>query len=119
MIIKSNPHLNLANLAKWPDPRVNQFFNDALASDTLLVTSVVTEKSNEMFKSLESLVVEGDRDNGHSYLPKHSHNYSCLIYPMLLACKSENLQYVSGDMFKEIPPADAILLKVNRMFIQV
>lgn len=26
---------------------------------------------------------------------------------------SENLKYVAGDMFEAIPPADAILLKVN------
>jgi hypothetical protein len=26
---------------------------------------------------------------------------------------SKNLKYVGGDMFEAVPPADAILLKVN------
>ncbi|KAK2376602.1 putative O-methyltransferase [Trifolium repens] len=98
------------------EPNFNNLFNNAMASDAQLVTSVVIEKCAGVFHSLESLVdVGGGTGTMAKALAKSFPKMECIVFdlPHVVAGfqGSENLKYVGGDMFKEIPPADAILLK--------
>ncbi|KAI9082926.1 hypothetical protein K1719_035069 [Acacia pycnantha] len=63
------------------EPKLNHFFNEAMASDARLVTSVVIDKLFDL-----PHVVDGLQGSG-------------------------NLKFVGGDMFEAIPPSDCILLK--------
>ncbi|KAF3633194.1 putative trans-resveratrol di-O-methyltransferase-like [Capsicum annuum] len=71
------------------EPRVlGDIFNDALASDSRLNTNVLITECKHVFEGLTSLVdVGGDLKGGG------------------------NLEFVAGDMFDQIPHANATLLK--------
>ncbi|KAJ1380222.1 S-adenosyl-L-methionine-dependent methyltransferase [Sesbania bispinosa] len=98
------------------DPKLNNLFNDGMASDAPLVTSVVMEKCKWVFNGLETLVdVGGGTGALTKAIAKSFPNTECIVFdlPHVVAGLegSENLKYVVGDMFNAIPPADAILLK--------
>ncbi|CAK9144881.1 unnamed protein product [Ilex paraguariensis] len=83
------------------EPRLNHFFNDAMASDAQLVSSVVIRECKGVFEGVNSLV---DVGGGTGAVGKAIAD----AFPDL---KSTNLSYVAGDMFEAIPTADAVLLK--------
>jgi hypothetical protein len=100
------------------EPNFNNLFNNGMASDARLITSVVIEKCAGVFNEFESLVdVGGGTGTMAKVLAKSFPKMNCIVFdlPHVVAGfqGSENLKYVGGDMFKEIPPADAILLKVK------
>ena len=100
------------------EPTYANLFNDAMANDTRLVTSVVIKERKGVFEGLESLV---DVGGGTGTMAKAIVNafpqIDCTVLdlPHVVADLegSKNLKYAGGDMFEAIPPADAILLKVN------
>ncbi|KAJ1412234.1 S-adenosyl-L-methionine-dependent methyltransferase [Sesbania bispinosa] len=84
--------------------------------DTRLVTSVVMEKCKGAFNGMDTLVdVGGGTGTVAKAIAKSFPQMKCIILdlPHVVAGLqgSENLNYVGGDMFKAIPPADVILLK--------
>ncbi|KAJ1412216.1 S-adenosyl-L-methionine-dependent methyltransferase [Sesbania bispinosa] len=98
-------------------PIYNNLFNDGMESDARLVISVVMEKCNEVFNGVESLVdVGGGTGTMAKVIAKSFPKMECIVFdlPHLVTGLegSENLKYISGDMFKAIPPADTILLKI-------
>ncbi|CAJ1970734.1 unnamed protein product [Sphenostylis stenocarpa] len=98
------------------DLKMNNLFNDAMASDAELVTSLVIEKCKGVFMGLEALVdVGGGTGTMGKAIAKSFPQLECVVFdlPHVVAGLqgSENLKYVGGDMFETIPPADAILLK--------
>ncbi|KAL9316457.1 hypothetical protein ACSQ67_017458 [Phaseolus vulgaris] len=98
------------------DPRINSLFNDAMASDAQLVTSLVTEKCKGVFMGLESLVdVGGGTGIMGKAIAKSFPQLECTVFDLPHVVSglqgNDNLKYVGGDMFEAIPPADAILLK--------
>ncbi|KHN07780.1 Tabersonine 16-O-methyltransferase [Glycine soja] len=98
------------------EPRLNDLFNDAMASDTQLVANVVIERCKGVFNGLESLVdVGGGTGTMAMAIAKSFPQLECTVFdlPHVVATLqgSENLKYVGGDMFESIPSADAILLK--------
>nr|AKW47170.1 O-methyltransferase [Pueraria montana var. lobata] len=98
------------------EPKLNDLFNDAMASDTELVANVVIERCKGVFKGLESVVdVGGGTGTMAKAIAKSFPQLECTVFdlPHVVATLqgSENLKYVGGDMFESIPPADAILLK--------
>jgi hypothetical protein len=100
------------------EPNFNNLFNDAMASDARLVTSVVIEKCTGVFNSLDSLVdVGGGTGTMAKALAKSFPKMECTVFDLPHVVDglqgSDNLNYIGGDMFKKIPPADAILLKVK------
>jgi len=100
------------------DPRINNLFNDAMASDAELVTSVVIEKCKVVFMGLESLVdVGGGTGTMGKAIAESFPQLECIVFylPHVVSGLqgTHNLKYVEGDMFEAIPPADAILLKVK------
>ncbi|KAG2712487.1 hypothetical protein I3843_04G119600 [Carya illinoinensis] len=98
------------------EPRLNNFFNDAMASDARLVMSVVIDKCSAVFGRLESLVdVGGGTGTVAKAIADAFPSMECTVLdlPHVVACSegSKNLKYIGGDMFEAVPPADAILLK--------
>ncbi|KAF7822947.1 putative O-methyltransferase 3 [Senna tora] len=96
--------------------RLNSLFNNAMLSDSRLVSRVVIEKCKWAFEGLESVV---DAGGGIGTLAKAIAqcfpNLECTVLdlPHVVAGLqgTTNLKFVEGDMFQAIPPADAVLLK--------
>ncbi|KAI3731731.1 hypothetical protein L1987_62920 [Smallanthus sonchifolius] len=98
------------------EPRLNQFFNEAMASDARLVISVVLERCGAVFHGLDSIVdVGGGTGTVAKAIVKAFPDISCVSFDLPHVVNglvgSKNLTYVSGDMFEAIPNANAVLLK--------
>ncbi|KAK1412124.1 hypothetical protein QVD17_33119 [Tagetes erecta] len=97
-------------------PMLNQFFNEAMASDARLVMSVVLEHCRGVFQGLDSIVdVGGGTGTVAKSIANAFPNISCIIFDLPHVVNglvgSKNLTYVGGDMFEFIPNAKAVLLK--------
>ena len=100
------------------EPRMNHLFNEAMACDSRLVTSVLVKDCKAIFEGLNSLVdVGGGTGTVAKAIAEAFPNLECTVLdlPHVVAdlqgsCK--NLTYVGGDMLEAIPSADAVLLKV-------
>ncbi|KAE8670650.1 Tabersonine 16-O-methyltransferase [Hibiscus syriacus] len=97
------------------DPKLGNSFNEVMASDARLVSSVLIDKCKGTFEGLNSLV---DNGGGTGTLGKAIAdafpNLECTVFdlPNVVADQdSGNLKYVGGDMFEDVPVADAVLLK--------
>ncbi|KAK2430488.1 hypothetical protein P8452_43879 [Trifolium repens] len=98
------------------DSNFSNLFNESMASDARLVINLLIENYRGAFIGLESLVdVGGGTGTTAKALAKSFPQLECTVFdlPHVVAGLqgSDNLKYVGGDMFKEIPPADAILMK--------
>ncbi|EEF37286.1 trans-resveratrol di-O-methyltransferase [Ricinus communis] len=98
------------------EPKLNNFFNEAMASDARLVMRVLIDEYKGVFEGLKSLVdVGGGTGTMAKAIAKAFPRLDCIVFdlPHVVAglAGSENLKYVAGDMFEGVPPADAILLK--------
>ncbi|KAK1425403.1 hypothetical protein QVD17_20755 [Tagetes erecta] len=98
------------------EPKLNQLFNEAMASDARLVMSVVLEHCKGVFDGLDSLVDVGGGDGTIAKaIVEGFHGIKCICFdlPHVVGglVGSKNLSFVCGDMFEVIPNADAILLK--------
>ncbi|WJZ99163.1 hypothetical protein VitviT2T_017631 [Vitis vinifera] len=103
------------------EPQLNYFFNEAMASDARLVTSVLVKEGKGVFEGLNSLVdVGGGTGTVAKAIANAFPHLNCTVLdlPHVVAGLqgSKNLNYFAGDMFEAIPPADAILLKVCLSF---
>ncbi|XP_020983249.1 probable O-methyltransferase 3 [Arachis duranensis] len=98
-------------------PKLNEIFNDAMASDARLVSKLlVDDKCKGVFEGLESLVdVGGGTGTVAKAIAKAFPQIECTVLdlPHVVADleRTGNLKYVGGDMFEAIPPSNAILLK--------
>ncbi|XP_039037314.1 probable O-methyltransferase 3 isoform X1 [Hibiscus syriacus] len=98
------------------DPKLGNSFNEAMASDARLVSSVLIDKCKGSFEGLNSLV---DVGGGTGTLGKAiadafpNLEYTVFDLPRVVADQEDsgNLKYVGGDMFEDVPVADAVLLK--------
>ncbi|CAL1388494.1 unnamed protein product [Linum trigynum] len=89
--------------------------NDAMASDSRLV-SLVVEEHREVFDGLGSLVdVGGGTGTLARVVSEKFPLMDCTVLdlPQVVAelGGSKNLKFVGGDMFQSIPSADAVLIK--------
>ena len=99
-------------------PKFNHLFNDAMASDTQWVSSVVIEKCEGVFKGSKSLVdVGGGIGTMAKVIAKSFPQLKCIVLdlPHVVADLqgTENLEYLGADMYEVIPSADSVILKVN------
>ncbi|KAL4291524.1 hypothetical protein GQ457_14G021520 [Hibiscus cannabinus] len=98
------------------DPKLGNLFNEGMASDARLVSSVLIDKCKGSFEGLDSLVDVGGGTGtvGKAIAHAFPHlNCTVLDLPHVVAGlkDSGNLKYVGGDMFEDVPAADAVLLK--------
>ncbi|XP_031390676.1 trans-resveratrol di-O-methyltransferase-like [Punica granatum] len=98
-------------------PEQNLLFNNAMASDArLLATEVLGSDCKRAFEGLRSLVdVGGGTGTMAKAIAAEFPDLECTVFdlPHVVAGLkgTKNVKYVGGNMFKEIPPADAYLLK--------
>ncbi|XAR72583.1 Trans-resveratrol di-O-methyltransferase [Bertholletia excelsa] len=98
------------------NPTFNKSINEATASDSRLVTSVVIKDCKGCFEKLNSLVdVGGGTGTVAKSIADAYPHLKCTVLDLPHVVTglegSKNLNYVGGDMFEAIPRADAILLK--------
>lgn len=101
------------------EAKFNSSFNEAMASDSSLVIEVLVNdsKCKEVFKGLNSLVdVGGSTGIMAKAISEKFPNMKCTVLdlPHVVAGlqNDKNLNFLAGNMFDYIPPADAVLLKV-------
>lgn len=98
-------------------PEFNKTFHDAMACDSKFVMDLVVKDCRTIFEGSKSLVdVGGGTGTAANVLSKAFPNLKCTVFdlPHVVSGmeKTENIEFVAGDMFESIPPADIILLKV-------
>ncbi|KAG5551984.1 hypothetical protein RHGRI_010164 [Rhododendron griersonianum] len=98
------------------EPRLNHFFNDAMASDARLVTSMVVKDCKVVFDGLNSLVdVGGGTGTVAKAIADAFPELECTVLDLPHVVSdlqgSGNLKFIGGDMFQAIPSTDAVLLK--------
>lgn len=90
-----------------------------MTSDSRLVaTALLESESKRVFEGLGSLVdVGGGTGTMAMAIAAEFPELECTVFdlPHVVAGLNgtKNVKYVAGDMFKEIPPADAYLLKAS------
>ncbi|KAJ6763956.1 O-METHYLTRANSFERASE [Salix purpurea] len=98
------------------DPRLNNLFNEAMASDSILVSKVIVSKCKGIFEGVNSLVdVGGGTGTMAKAISEAFPHIDCTVFDLPRVVSdlqgSKNLKYVAGDMFEAVPSADALLLK--------
>ncbi|KAK9131927.1 hypothetical protein Scep_011455 [Stephania cephalantha] len=98
------------------NPEFFIWFNEVMAADSKVTSSVVVTQYKALFEGVTSLVDVGGGIGlmGRAIAEAFPHiKCSVLDLPHVVAsCKgTENLEFVGGDMFQAIPSADALLLK--------
>ncbi|KAK9146042.1 hypothetical protein Sjap_005945 [Stephania japonica] len=92
-------------------------FNEGMASETRLLTSSLIDGCRDIFQSTSSLVdVGGGNGTTLKAISKAFPHIKCTLfdlpYVVANAHDSPGIDILSGDMFKSIPSAQAILLKL-------
>ena len=100
------------------DERLNKGFNEAMAADARFMGSILVQDCKHVFKGLKTMVdVAGGTGEVSKAVAGAFSGLKCIVLdlPHVVARMegSENVRFVSGDMFEFIPPADAVLLKVS------
>nr|CAB3491031.1 unnamed protein product [Digitaria exilis] len=99
------------------DPEAHELFSEALAAHDNLGISVVLQKCPELFKGIQSLTdcCGGDGTTARAII-KAFPDLKCTVldlHPVINKISADDtIEYVAGDMFKIIPPAQAVMLKV-------
>ncbi|KAL5998632.1 hypothetical protein ACLOJK_009575 [Asimina triloba] len=100
------------------DPKLNDMFNDAMASDARLAMGVVVKECAQVFQGLRSLVdVGGGNGAAAEVIANAFPDLKCSVFdlPHVVASapKRENVSMIGGNMHESIPSADALFLKWN------
>ncbi|KAI5670787.1 hypothetical protein M9H77_11151 [Catharanthus roseus] len=114
-----NPFANTHGMDIWEmggqQQGLNNLFNEAMASDARFVGSLMVEKS-QVFEGLNSLVdVGGGTGTIAKAIADAFPNLKCTVLDLphvVRGLEDKNVAFVGGDMFKNIPPADAVFLKL-------
>ncbi|KAF8043354.1 hypothetical protein BT93_A1635 [Corymbia citriodora subsp. variegata] len=98
------------------NPEIDGLFRGGMDKDTRLVAKVVVETCGGVFDGLSSVVdVGGGSGTMGRAITDAFPSLECTVLDLPNVVDglvgSERLKFVGGDMFVEIPPADAILLK--------
>ncbi|KAI3859274.1 hypothetical protein MKW98_007655 [Papaver atlanticum] len=90
--------------------------NDAIANDSHLLMNVIVNEGQGVFKNLKSLVdVGGGTGATTQAIVEVFPHMKCMVLelPHVVSSfsRTNNIDFISGDMFKSIPHADAVLMK--------
>ncbi|KAF8016448.1 hypothetical protein BT93_H1843 [Corymbia citriodora subsp. variegata] len=100
----------------WRSPEVDGLFDEAMARDSSLMAKAVVDTCGGVFEGLSSVVDVGGGTGtmGKAIMEAFPH-LECTVFdqPHVVdgLVGSERLKFVGGDMFVEIPSADAVFLK--------
>ncbi|CAN1810325.1 Probable O-methyltransferase 3 [Linum perenne] len=103
-------------------PQFGELVNGLTGADSWLISKVLVAKCKSSFEGLSSLVdVGGNTGTISKAIAQAFPSIKCTVFdlPHVVSGLEEgesvgNLNYVSGDMFKEIPSADAILKQCKK-----
>ncbi|CAN1797053.1 Trans-resveratrol di-O-methyltransferase [Linum perenne] len=98
------------------EPKMNDVFNEAMATDSCLVGELVVKEGKSVFEGVGSLVdVAGGTGTMAKAIATSFPEIDCTVMDLPHVVSglegSRNLKFVAGDMFESIPAADAVLLK--------
>ncbi|KAF3443208.1 hypothetical protein FNV43_RR12889 [Rhamnella rubrinervis] len=98
------------------DTSFNSKLNELMASDSKLIAKILLREYKEVFEGVKSLVdVAGGTGTMAKAIACTFPLMNCTVFdlPHVVADlkASENLNFIGGNMFEAIPPANAILLK--------
>ena len=101
--------------------KFNEYFNEAMASDARLVSTVLvnSEEAKGIFQGIESIVdVGGGNGTTAKAIVEAYPGMKCTVLDLPhvvegLQASKHNIVYEGGDMFKAIPRAQVVLLKVS------
>ena len=104
-------------------PELRKMMIEGLDSDYVVIAKVIVEDCADQFQGVKSLVA-GNTGKIALAIAKAFPYIKCamleLAYVINALEKSDVIKYVAGDMFKHIPPADVLILKVKwRMHVGV
>ncbi|KAJ6828548.1 tabersonine 16-O-methyltransferase-like [Iris pallida] len=99
------------------DPEFNRVFNEGMASDAQFLMDVLLKDCGHMFQGLESLMdVGGGTGSAAIAVSKAFPEVKCSVLDLQQVVdpihNEGEIDFIFGDMFEYIPPANAILLKV-------
>ena len=104
------------------DTTFDALVNDGLASDSQFIVDVaIKQQGAEVFEGISSLVdVGGGIGAAAQAISKAFPHVKCsvldLAHVVAKAPTQTDVQFIAGDMFESIPPADAVLLKVRTQY---
>ncbi|KAK1268579.1 Trans-resveratrol di-O-methyltransferase [Acorus gramineus] len=97
--------------------RFNRMINEAMACDSRLMVKALVEKHRDAFVGVKSLVdVGGGTGSLAATIGKAFQWIKCAVldlpHVVADAPKDGVVDFIGGDMFEHVPPADAVLLKM-------
>ncbi|KAL2252201.1 UNVERIFIED_CONTAM: Chavicol O-methyltransferase [Sesamum indicum] len=97
-------------------PGLNNLYNDATSSDSRLLTHVLVRDCKQIFEGIKSLVdVGGGTGTTAKAIADAFPDMKCIVLDLPHVVGglegTNNFTYVAGDMFENIPSADAVFLK--------
>ncbi|KAF3444053.1 hypothetical protein FNV43_RR13743 [Rhamnella rubrinervis] len=102
----------------FQDQELRRKFYDEMEDDSRLIAKVIVEECEEVFKGVESLIdVGGGTGTVTKAIANAFPHIRCTVFdlPHVVAEQGtdhdHNLNFVGGNMFEALPPANAILLK--------
>ena len=100
------------------NPAFGDLFNEGMVSDSSFIMKIVVEECGGIFKGVTSLIdVAGGLGGAATSIAKAFPELRCSVldlpHVVASAPSGGNVQFVEGDMFQSIPPADAVFLKVT------
>ncbi|XP_072995435.1 trans-resveratrol di-O-methyltransferase-like [Typha latifolia] len=97
------------------DGKLNRIFNDGMASDGRFVMDVVVKEHGDVFQGVTSLVDVGGGIGAAARAIAEAFEIRCSVLdlPHVVGNIAADgvVEFVAGNMFDRIPPADAVLLK--------
>ncbi|KAG2591004.1 5-pentadecatrienyl resorcinol O-methyltransferase-like isoform X2 [Panicum virgatum] len=95
---------------------LNASINNAMAADSRFLVPIVVEECGGIFRGIDSLVdVAGGVGGAAATIAAAFPSLKCMVldlpHVIAKAPSVSNVQFVAGDMFESIPPANAIFLK--------
>uniref|UniRef100_A0A0E0MM07 acetylserotonin O-methyltransferase n=1 Tax=Oryza punctata TaxID=4537 RepID=A0A0E0MM07_ORYPU len=98
------------------DAAFNTVVNDGMASDSLFMMNILVREHGEVFQGISSLVdVAGGNGMGAQVIAKAFPEVKCsvmdLAHVVAEAPRRTGVEFIAGDMFDSVPPANAVFLK--------
>ncbi|EMS47465.1 O-methyltransferase ZRP4 [Triticum urartu] len=98
------------------DPAYNAIVNDGMVSDSSFLMDIAIRECGAVFQGIGSLVdVAGGHGGAAQAISNAFPDVKCsvmdLAHVVAKAPSGSDVEYIAGDMFESIPPADAVFLK--------